>query len=149
MWCSYGCSCFVLFFFFRRNTLKLEGVRKLWGKEGYLPKKENKVGKENEPQTVSCGSLLVGEVGDPPASQSDQVASLSEEDKEKQQLASTLFIGLGSNAGVSLVSGSFQTYQFKVHILPCLQLQIFICKWRCNLYCGKMTQKTPSNWNNY
>ncbi|KAM9275849.1 AP-4 complex subunit epsilon-1 isoform 1-T1 [Morus bassanus] len=85
------------------NTLKLEGVRKLWGKEGYLPKKENKVGKENEPQTVACGSLLAGQVGDPPASRSDQVASLSEEDKEKQQLASTLFIGLGSNAGVSLM----------------------------------------------
>ncbi|KAM6352626.1 AP-4 complex subunit epsilon-1 isoform 3-T3 [Alca torda] len=85
------------------NTLKLEGVRKLWGKEGYLPKKENKVGKENEPQTVSCGSILAGQVGDPPASRSDQVASLSEEDKEKQQLASTLFTGLGSNAGVSLL----------------------------------------------
>ncbi|KAM9271085.1 AP-4 complex subunit epsilon-1 isoform 1-T1 [Cariama cristata] len=85
------------------NTLKLEGVRKLWGKEGYLPKKENKVGKENEPQTVSCGSLLAGQVDDPPALWSGQVASLSEEDKEKQQLASTLFVGLGSNAGVSLM----------------------------------------------
>lgn len=99
--------CFVCLF--RTNTLKLEGVHKLWGKEGYLPKKENKVGKENEPQTVSCGSLLARQVGDPPASRSDQVASLSEEDKEKQQLASTLFIGLGSSAGVSLVSGSFET----------------------------------------
>lgn len=122
--------CFVCLF--RTNTLKLEGVCKLWGKEGYLPKKENKVGKENEPQTVSCGRLLAGQVGDPPASRSDQVASLSEEDKEKQQLASTLFIGLGSNAGVSLVSDSFETYQFKVYILSYLQLQIFICKWRSN-----------------
>uniref|UniRef100_A0A6G1RLL4 AP-4 complex subunit epsilon n=1 Tax=Hypotaenidia okinawae TaxID=2861861 RepID=A0A6G1RLL4_9GRUI len=85
------------------NTLKLEGVRKLWGKEGYLPKKESKVGKENEPQTVSCGSLLAGQVVDPPVSRSDQVASLSEEDKEKQQLASSLFIGLGPNADVSLM----------------------------------------------
>uniref|UniRef100_A0A8C9FSZ9 AP-4 complex subunit epsilon-1 C-terminal domain-containing protein n=1 Tax=Pavo cristatus TaxID=9049 RepID=A0A8C9FSZ9_PAVCR len=34
---------------------------------------------------------------------SDQVSSLSEEEKEKQQLASTLFVGLGSNAGVSLM----------------------------------------------
>ncbi|XP_075016164.1 AP-4 complex subunit epsilon-1 isoform X2 [Calonectris borealis] len=96
------------------NTLKLEGVRKLWGKEGYLPKKENKVGKENEPQTVSCGSLLPGQAGDPPASRSDQVASLSEEDKEKQQLASTLFIGLGSNAGVSLMGkADTATQKFK------------------------------------
>lgn len=99
--------CFVCLF--RTNTLKLEGVRRLWGKEGYLPKKENKVGKENEPQAVSCGSLLAGQMGDPPALRSDQVTNLSEEDKEKQQLASTLFIGLGSNAGVSLVSGSFET----------------------------------------
>lgn len=99
--------CFVCIF--RTNTLKLEGVRKLWGKEGYLPKKENKTGKGNEPETVPCGTLLAGQVGEPPALQPDQGASLSEEDKEKQQLASTLFIGLGSSAGVSLVSDSSET----------------------------------------
>ncbi|XP_010210129.1 PREDICTED: AP-4 complex subunit epsilon-1 [Tinamus guttatus] len=57
------------------NSLKLDGVRKLWGRH----------------------------VSDPPVSQSHQTASLSEEEKEKQQLASTLFVGLGSNAGVSLM----------------------------------------------
>ncbi|XP_009080160.1 PREDICTED: AP-4 complex subunit epsilon-1, partial [Acanthisitta chloris] len=94
------------------NTLKLEGVRKLWGKEGYLPKKESKGGKENEPQTVSCGSLLEGlVVGEPPALHSDQGASLSEEDKEKQQLASTLFVGLGASAGVSLMGKADTTTQ--------------------------------------
>ncbi|KAK2522093.1 Ap4e1 [Columba guinea] len=85
------------------NSLKLEGVRKLWGKEGYLPKKENKAGKANEPQSVSCGSLLAGQVGDAPASHSDRAAGLPEQDKEKQHLASTLFVGLGSNAAVSLM----------------------------------------------
>ncbi|OWK62154.1 AP-4 complex subunit epsilon-1 [Lonchura striata] len=96
------------------NTLKLEGVRKLWGKEGYLPKKENKIGKENEQQTVPCESLLAGQVGEPPALQPDQGASLSEEDKEKQQLASTLFIGLGSSAGVSLMGkADTATQKFK------------------------------------
>uniref|UniRef100_A0A8B9ILF1 AP-4 complex subunit epsilon n=1 Tax=Anser cygnoides TaxID=8845 RepID=A0A8B9ILF1_ANSCY len=85
------------------NTLKLEGIRKLWGKEGYLPKKESKAGKPDEPQAASCGNLLAGRVTDPSASQSDQVSSFSEEEKEKQQLASTLFVGLGSNAGVSLM----------------------------------------------
>ncbi|XP_027500111.1 AP-4 complex subunit epsilon-1 isoform X1 [Corapipo altera] len=95
------------------NTLKLEGVRKLWGKEGYLPKKE-KVGKENEPQTVTCGSLLAGQTGDPPVLRSDQGASLTEEDKEKQQLASTLFVGLGSSAGVSLMGkADTATQKFK------------------------------------
>ncbi|XP_053933452.1 AP-4 complex subunit epsilon-1 isoform X2 [Cuculus canorus] len=93
------------------NTLKLEGVRKLWGKEGYLPKKENKVGKENEPQTDSCGSLLAARVGDPPALRSDQGGSFSEEDKEKQQLALSLFTGLGSNAGVSLMGRADTTTQ--------------------------------------
>ncbi|XP_056355938.1 AP-4 complex subunit epsilon-1 isoform X1 [Oenanthe melanoleuca] len=96
------------------NTLKLEGVRKLWGKEGYLPKKENKAGKGNEPQAVPCGSLLAGQVGEPPALQPDQGASLSEEDKEKQQLASTLFVGLGSSAGVSLMGkADTATQKFK------------------------------------
>ncbi|XP_042680627.1 AP-4 complex subunit epsilon-1 isoform X2 [Centrocercus urophasianus] len=96
------------------NTLKLEGVRKLWGKEGYLPKKESKVGKEDEPQTVSCSSLLAGRVAECPVSQSDQVSSLSEEEKEKQQLASTLFVGLGSNTGVSLMGKvDLSTQKFK------------------------------------
>ncbi|XP_069722453.1 AP-4 complex subunit epsilon-1 isoform X3 [Phaenicophaeus curvirostris] len=93
------------------NTLKLEGVRKLWGKEGYLPKKENKLGKEIEPQTDSCGSLLATRGGDTTVSRSDQGASFSEEDKEKQQLASSLFIGLGSNAGVSLMGRADTTTQ--------------------------------------
>ncbi|KAM9533191.1 AP-4 complex subunit epsilon-1 isoform 2-T2 [Guaruba guarouba] len=96
------------------STLKLEGVQKLWGKEGYLPKKEGKEGKEKEPQTVSCGTLSAGQVVDPPALRSDQVVSISEEDKEKQQLASTLFIGLGSNAGVSLMGkAETATQKFK------------------------------------
>ncbi|XP_030902024.1 AP-4 complex subunit epsilon-1 isoform X2 [Melopsittacus undulatus] len=96
------------------STLKLEGVRKLWGKEGYLPKKESKEGKEKEPQTASCSTLSTGQVGDPPALRFDQVASISEEDKEKQQLASTLFIGLGSNAGVSLMGkAETATQKFK------------------------------------
>ncbi|XP_057253422.1 AP-4 complex subunit epsilon-1 isoform X2 [Pezoporus wallicus] len=96
------------------GTLKLEGVRKLWGKEGYLPKKASKEGKEEEPQTASCSTLSAGQVQDPPALWSDQVASISEEDKEKQQLASTLFIGLGSNAGVSLMGkAETATQKFK------------------------------------
>lgn len=122
--------CFVCLF--RTNSLKLEGVRKLWGKEGYLPKRENKAGKANEPPSVSCGSLLAGQVGDAPASRSDRAAGLPEQDKEKQHLASTLFVGLGSNAAVSLVSGSFVTYQIKRDTLPYLQLQILMCKWRSN-----------------
>lgn len=114
-WCSHSLPCLFFFPSFRTNTLKLEGVRKLWGKEGYLPKKESKAGKEDEPQTVSCSSLLARRVAETPVSKSDQVSSLSEEEKEKQQLASTLFVGLGSNANVSLVSSSV-TCQLEVRI---------------------------------
>ncbi|XP_065703731.2 AP-4 complex subunit epsilon-1 isoform X2 [Patagioenas fasciata] len=85
------------------NNLKLEGVRKLWGKEGYLPKRENKAGKADEPQSASCGSVLAGQAGDAAASRSDGAAGLPEQDREKQHLASTLFVGLGSNAAVSLM----------------------------------------------
>ncbi|KAM9124659.1 AP-4 complex subunit epsilon-1 isoform 2-T2 [Pangshura tecta] len=85
------------------DCLKLDGVRKLWGKEGYLPKKENKTGKEDKTQPVP-DSILMGHVVDPPLMQSEQqVVSLSEEEKEKQQLASTLFVGLGSNSTISLM----------------------------------------------
>nr|XP_032634520.1 AP-4 complex subunit epsilon-1 isoform X2 [Chelonoidis abingdonii] len=86
------------------NCLKLDGVRKLWGKEGYLPKKENKTGKEDKTQPVPPDSILMGHVVDPPLMQSEQqVVSLSEEEKEKKQLASTLFVGLGSNSSISLM----------------------------------------------
>ncbi|XP_074989192.1 AP-4 complex subunit epsilon-1 isoform X2 [Caretta caretta] len=94
------------------NCLKLDGVRKLWGKEGYLPKKENKTGKEDKTQPVPQDSILMGHVVDPPLTQSEQqVVSLSEEDKEKQQLASTLFVGLGSNNTISLMGKADTTTQ--------------------------------------
>ncbi|XP_034639073.1 AP-4 complex subunit epsilon-1 isoform X1 [Trachemys scripta elegans] len=97
------------------NCLKLDGVRKLWGKEGYLPKKENKTGKEDKTQPVPQDSILTAHVVDPPLMQSEQqVVSLSEEEKEKQQLASTLFVGLGSNSTISLMGrADIITQKFK------------------------------------
>uniref|UniRef100_A0A8C3IZS3 AP-4 complex subunit epsilon n=1 Tax=Chrysemys picta bellii TaxID=8478 RepID=A0A8C3IZS3_CHRPI len=93
------------------NCLKLDGVRKLWGKEGYLPKKENKTGKEDKTQPVPQDSILTAHVVDPPLMQSEQqVVSLSEEEKEKQQLASTLFVGLGSNSTISLIFESLSCH---------------------------------------
>ncbi|XP_038274787.1 AP-4 complex subunit epsilon-1 isoform X3 [Dermochelys coriacea] len=94
------------------NCLKLDSVRKLWGKEGYLPKKETKTGKEDKTQPVPQDSILMGHVVDLPLTQSEQqVVSLSEEDKEKQQLASTLFVGLGSNNTISLMGKADTTPQ--------------------------------------
>uniref|UniRef100_A0A7N4P315 AP-4 complex subunit epsilon n=1 Tax=Sarcophilus harrisii TaxID=9305 RepID=A0A7N4P315_SARHA len=86
------------------NSLKLEGVKKLWGKEGYLPKKENKAGSSPELQPIAQDSTLVENV-DQMIMKKDQSQALhhSEEEAEKQRLASTLFVGLGSESAVSLL----------------------------------------------
>ncbi|XP_068954145.1 AP-4 complex subunit epsilon-1 isoform X1 [Petaurus breviceps papuanus] len=86
------------------NSLKLEGVKKLWGKEGYLPKKENKAGNNPELQPVAQDSTLVENV-DQMMIKKDPSQALhhSEEEAEKQRLASTLFVGLGSESAVSLL----------------------------------------------
>ncbi|XP_027696653.1 AP-4 complex subunit epsilon-1 isoform X4 [Vombatus ursinus] len=86
------------------NSLKLEGVKKLWGKEGYLPKKENKAGNNPELQPVAQDSTLVENV-DHMMLKKDQPQALhhSEEEAEKQRLASSLFVGLGSESAVSLI----------------------------------------------
>uniref|UniRef100_A0A8C8VP45 AP-4 complex subunit epsilon n=1 Tax=Pelusios castaneus TaxID=367368 RepID=A0A8C8VP45_9SAUR len=94
------------------SCLELDGVRKLWGKEGYLPKKENNTEKEDKAQPVPQDSILVGHAVDPPLAQSElQSVRLSEEEKEKQQLASTLFAGLGSNSSISLMGKADTTTQ--------------------------------------
>ncbi|KAM6202876.1 AP-4 complex subunit epsilon-1 [Rhynchocyon petersi] len=82
------------------NSLKMEGVKKLWGKEGYLPKKENTMGDEAEAQPVPQENV------DPVVSKKDQLQALtqqSKEEKEKQLLASSLFVGLGSESTVTLL----------------------------------------------
>ncbi|XP_072479159.1 AP-4 complex subunit epsilon-1 isoform X3 [Notamacropus eugenii] len=86
------------------NSLKLEGVKKLWGKEGYLPKKEHKAGNNPELQPVAQDSTLVEKV-DQMMTKKDQSQAFhhSEEEAEKQRLASTLFVGLGSESAVSLI----------------------------------------------
>uniref|UniRef100_A0A8B9GRV1 AP-4 complex subunit epsilon n=1 Tax=Astyanax mexicanus TaxID=7994 RepID=A0A8B9GRV1_ASTMX len=63
------------------NTLMLEGVKRVWGKEGYLPQKE-----------PSGTQVSVEEPSDP-----------AQLDQEKQQLASSLFVGLGSQNSMSLL----------------------------------------------
>lgn len=84
--------------------MKLEGIQKLWGKEGYLPKKESKTGDETEAPPVSQESII--ENVDQTITKKDpsQVLTQSKEEKEKQLLASSLFVGLGSESTVNLVS---------------------------------------------
>lgn len=84
--------------------MKLEGIQKLWGKEGYLPKKESKTGDETEAPPVSQESII--ENVDQTITKKDpsQVLTQSKEENEKQLLASSLFVGLGSESTVNLVS---------------------------------------------
>ncbi|XP_042543570.1 AP-4 complex subunit epsilon-1 [Dipodomys spectabilis] len=85
------------------NSLKLEGVKKLWGKEGYLPK-ESKGGDEAEAPPVPPETAIL-ENRDQAITRNDQsqVLTQSKEEKEKQMLASSLFVGLGSENTIHLL----------------------------------------------
>ncbi|XP_017373369.1 AP-4 complex subunit epsilon-1 [Cebus imitator] len=85
------------------NGLKLEGIKKLWGREGYLPKKESKTGDESGAPPIPQESIM--ENVDQAITKKDQSQALtqSKEEKEKQLLASSLFVGLGSESTVNLL----------------------------------------------
>ncbi|XP_048471692.1 AP-4 complex subunit epsilon-1 [Rhincodon typus] len=78
------------------NSLKLDGVKKVWGKEGYLRKKESKEETLSSPSSES-------ETTTDRSSKTERTATFSAEAQEKQQLASSLFVGLGSSNLVSLM----------------------------------------------
>ncbi|KAM9201458.1 AP-4 complex subunit epsilon-1 [Dugong dugon] len=84
------------------NSLKLEGIKKLWGKEGYLPKKESATGDEVQP--IPQKSVIMENV-DQTVTKKDQpqAHTQSREEKEKQLLASSLFVGLGSESTINLL----------------------------------------------
>ncbi|XP_023579828.1 AP-4 complex subunit epsilon-1 [Octodon degus] len=86
------------------NSLKLDGVKKLWGKEGYLPKKESKAGDAPEAPPVPPESAAA-ENPDQAGAKRDQAQVLvqSKEEKEKQLLASSLFVGLGTESPINLL----------------------------------------------
>nr|XP_030698739.1 AP-4 complex subunit epsilon-1 isoform X5 [Globicephala melas] len=86
------------------NSLKLEGIKKLWGKEGYLPKKESKTGDETEALPVPQENIIMENV-DQIITKNDhsQALTQSKEEKEKQLLASSLFVGLGSESTINLL----------------------------------------------
>ncbi|GAB5572463.1 AP-4 complex subunit epsilon-1 isoform X1 [Prionailurus iriomotensis] len=86
------------------NSLKLEGIKKLWGKEGYLPKREGKTGDETEVPPVPQESIIMENV-DQTVIKKDQsqVLTQSKEEKEKQLLASSLFVGLGTESTINLL----------------------------------------------
>uniref|UniRef100_A0A3Q1AHP2 AP-4 complex subunit epsilon n=1 Tax=Amphiprion ocellaris TaxID=80972 RepID=A0A3Q1AHP2_AMPOC len=92
-------------------TLKLDGVKRVWGREGYLSQKEP----VEEPAQVEVPSPLrspsqQGEA-DSFHSQTPSLTPTPESDQEKQQLASSLFVGLGSQSSVCLMGKSEPTTQ--------------------------------------
>ncbi|XP_060611256.2 AP-4 complex subunit epsilon-1 [Anolis sagrei] len=96
------------------NNLKLEGIKKLWGKEGYLPQKESPVENEDSIKSVlPTSTILENIVGNFPSTSEPKTPVLSEGEKEKQQLASTLFVGLSSQSSISLMGkGDTATQKF-------------------------------------
>ena len=85
--------------------MKLEGIKKLWGKEGYLPKKESGTGDKMEVPHVPGEGATVENVSQATA-RKDQAQGLTQstEEKEKQLLASSLFVGLEPENTINLVS---------------------------------------------
>ncbi|XP_069046608.1 AP-4 complex subunit epsilon-1 isoform X2 [Lepisosteus oculatus] len=89
------------------STLKLEGVRKVWGKEGYLPQKE-----APEESTLKALSKPTRTPAQSPSMEgtTPQECRINEatpeQDQERQQLASSLFVGLGSHNSLCLMGKS-------------------------------------------
>lgn len=99
-----GLELILLDFCFSSTTLKLDGVKRLWGREGFLAQKEP----VEEAAHVEIPSPLRSPSQQAEADSSHSQAPTSiphpEPEQEKQQLASSLFVGLGSQSSVCLVS---------------------------------------------
>lgn len=83
------------------TSLKLDGVKRVWGREGYLAQREP----VEESAHVEVPSPLrspnhQGEAD----SQTPTPTPTPDPEQEKQQLASSLFVGLSSQSSVCLVS---------------------------------------------
>ncbi|KAK2842395.1 hypothetical protein Q5P01_012595 [Channa striata] len=92
------------------TTLKLDGVKRVWGREGYLVQREHK----EEAAQIEVPSPLQspGQQGVADSSQTKTSPTQTPEpEQEKQQLASSLFVGLSSHSSVSLMGKSEPTPQ--------------------------------------
>ncbi|KAM4619255.1 AP-4 complex subunit epsilon-1 [Polymixia lowei] len=93
------------------TTLKLDGVKRVWGKDGYLTQKEP--AEETAHVEVPSPLLSPSQQGDADTahSQTPTPTPTPEPDHEKQQLASSLFVGLGSQNSVCLMGKAEPTPQ--------------------------------------
>lgn len=97
-----------LFFFFASSstTLKLDGVKRVWGKDGYLAQREpvEEAAQVEVPNPLrSLGQEAEAGVS-PSQTTTPTPTPTPEPEQEKQQLASSLFVGLSSHSDVCLVS---------------------------------------------
>lgn len=93
------------------STLKLDGVKRVWGREGFLSKKEPvaEVAQVEIPTPLSSPTQQTG--ADGTHSNTDTPRVTPEPKQEKQQLASSLFVGLGSQSSLCLMGKSDPTQQ--------------------------------------
>ncbi|XP_053343985.1 AP-4 complex subunit epsilon-1 [Clarias gariepinus] len=89
------------------GTLMLEGVKRVWGKEGYLPQKQSASepsAVEDEPNSsMQSSNREVTQDTSQPEPEPELKPQPPDMDQEKQQLASSLFVGLGSQNSLSLL----------------------------------------------
>ncbi|KAI1904057.1 hypothetical protein AGOR_G00001760 [Albula goreensis] len=75
------------------SSLKMEGVRRVWGKEGYIPQKE---AVEEAPVVPSLIAPVPShQQGGAECTPTDDPGPELEQENDKRQLASSLFVGLG------------------------------------------------------
>lgn len=91
--------------------MKLDGVKRVWGREGYLAQREpvEEAAQVEVPSPIQSPGRQ-GE-GDSLQNQTPTQTPTSEPEQEKQQLASSLFVGLASQSSVSLMGKSEPTPQ--------------------------------------
>lgn len=94
------------------TTLKLDGVKRVWGREGYLAQKES--GEEAAQVEASSPLQSPNQRADEDSSHSQTPTQTPDSEQEKQQLASSLFVGLASQSSGSLVSLYDFTYVYKM-----------------------------------
>ncbi|XP_010746455.3 AP-4 complex subunit epsilon-1 [Larimichthys crocea] len=88
------------------TTLKLDGVKRVWGKEGYLAQREpvEETAQVEVPSPFRSPSQQAE--ADSSHSQTPTPVPTPEPTQEKQQLASSLFVGLSSQSSVCLMGKS-------------------------------------------
>ncbi|XP_068168108.1 AP-4 complex subunit epsilon-1 [Antennarius striatus] len=88
------------------TTLKLDGVKRVWGREGYLAQRDpvEEAAQVEVPSPIRS-PIQQGEADDSHSQTATPVPTI-ECKQEKQQLASSLFVGLGSHSPVCLMGKS-------------------------------------------